>query len=797
MSAQSAQYEHGRTATPRQAITLVAGMLAAWLAAGSIGLVAPPLLMVLSWLALVATAVAARPRPDLTTGLLAVALIIPAALSSETTLCQPFVVTAFLALLASRTERPTCQLLSIASVASFSLALLKLAQFTVPNVWLLTNRVGQLMGSLGATIAGAPLSTGSSFAGIDFLVPMAVVVAAWLLFVSRPTWSAACFAIAAIVGGQLLYLVGLAVLPALAHVLPHVPEPEFANPYVPPPFSWTLLVQQWLPWNYPIVAAGIHLSILVLLVRWTRWPDREHASNLGRLPVALASSPRIAWACITILSLATASIALLHRNDGDLSGKRLLANQAGRLDWNKPQHDQYGQSSAGVFGMLPSLVQSLGGQFQTSSVFSASDLNSADVVLLLHPNGTLSADQQRRIWNYVQQGGSLLIVTDSFQPEYGLAGLPPDLLEPISIHVRENSAVSEAGYWEHNLSFAGQGPAAICNLRGSRLMTGGGPSLEIRWPARPLLAGRWAWSSPQFGTAWNGAQWVAGQQLGDLPLMAEQRFGEGKVIVVSDSSNFTNEGIAEGYSFVGATLSYLANRKSGSGAWWRQAGVVLGSLLLLSLLLLRPQPWQLFGSSLLVLAALLVCQRVSEDTSRIIPDGTLIQSPTLPIGNRVAYIDASHVEPFNQMDWVFHAIDGLQLTLMRNGYMPLFAPEITRERLERCGMLITIAPARRFSSREREVVADFVRSGGILICTVGAEESSASAVLLNQFGLQVPNSPVPTTGSWEEPEPMGHIRSLYLNARLRRRRLSLRRHLRRGMARGIESNRRRHSCAGP
>jgi hypothetical protein len=37
--------------------------------------------------------------------------------------------------------------------------------------------------------------------------------------------------------------------------------------------------------------------------------------------------------------------------------------------------------------------------------------------------------------------------------------------------------------------------------------------------------------------------------------------------------------------------------------------------------------------------------------------------------------------------------------------------------------------------------------------------------LLAAFGLRVPVSPVPTVGSWREPEPVGHLRSLYLNAK--------------------------------
>jgi len=48
---------------------------------------------------------------------------------------------------------------------------------------------------------------------------------------------------------------------------------------------------------------------------------------------------------------------------------------------------------------------------------------------------------------------------------------------------------------------------------------------------------------------------------------------------------------------------------------------------------------------------------------------------------------------------------------------------------------------------------------------VGAEDVSGSRSLLAEFGLRVPASPVPTEGRWEEPEPLGHHRSLFLDAR--------------------------------
>jgi hypothetical protein len=92
-------------------------------------------------------------------------------------------------------------------------------------------------------------------------------------------------------------------------------------------------------------------------------------------------------------------------------------------------------------------------------------------------------------------------------------------------------------------------------------------------------------------------------------------------------------------------------------------------------------------------------------------------------------------------------------------------PRITAERLERAGMFISIAPARSFSLRERKLLVDFVTAGGILLCTVGAEQAPVSAPLLAEFGLRVPPSPVPTSGNWREPEPMGHIRSLFLDVK--------------------------------
>jgi hypothetical protein len=104
---------------------------------------------------------------------------------------------------------------------------------------------------------------------------------------------------------------------------------------------------------------------------------------------------------------------------------------------------------------------------------------------------------------------------------------------------------------------------------------------------------------------------------------------------------------------------------------------------------------------------------------------------------------------------------GLNLMLMRNGFLPLKMYDLTAERLQRAGVLVFIGPARSFSPAECVVVEEFVRNGGLLICMVGGEEAPASDSLLETFDLSLPTSPVRPGDPAEEPQPMGNIATGY------------------------------------
>ena len=96
------------------------------------------------------------------------------------------------------------------------------------------------------------------------------------------------------------------------------------------------------------------------------------------------------------------------------------------------------------------------------------------------------------------------------------------------------------------------------------------------------------------------------------------------------------------------------------------------------------------------------------------------------------------------------------------GYLPLLAPELTAERLERAGLLISIAPAREFSDRERGTRSiSSSPAAGRSSAWSGAEDARASAPLLAEFNFTVPASPVPPGKEAREPEPLGFVEQMF------------------------------------
>ena len=801
-------------------VVLVAAMAAAWIAAGSTGLLAHPLRHALTWVALCVAIVAGWPgrhptnlpsvpghRPLRAWLGLAAAVVLGLIM---TPVDQPAVNVLAVTLVTAALVRSQADLrgrvILIAVLATAVLAVFRLAADSIPSVWLAADVFGRMLGRVAGQLTGQPLWLGASFGGVDFLVLMAALYAGWLISSAPPRLPRAICAAAAILAGQMLYLAALSFCNQIVAALPDVVLPPEADNSRLGVWAWGNAARTLLPWNLPVLALAIHATIAAVMFRWAAWlpvaeptPKRdpsppgtlwvplpargargEHSSPNPSPPAPLpargargerfgtsSQHPRqtalarridalLTFAPVA-LALAVALLTVLSLGKSDLSGKTIVASRQGFLDWDRPQ---YGSPSAGRYGMLEPLVESLGGKLIKSPDLSAEDLDQADILLLLHPNQDWSRQREtlERIWEFVRGGGSLLVVAEPEIHAGDLRSTFNDVLEPTGMRVRQDTTLSETAGWEHSCQTLAHPATSGIGDRRNHFGLTMGSSINVGWPARPLLVGHWAWSEPgSDAVRTGGARYDAGEKLGDLVLAAEQAVGRGTVVVLGDASSLHNDVIANSYPFAGRLLGYLAGKPVNPQTWWRQLLGGLAMVVLLGLLAWRPSAVRAGVAAVVLAGSVVGCVAVSHHAARVLP-GSHAGGPKL------ACIDASHLEAYSSDTWNDFGIAGFSRTLMRCGYLPLLLPELTPERLEHAELLISIGPARRFSPAERKTVRDFVeQSGGTLICMAGAEHAAASRELIEQFGFRILPSPVAPTQQTREAEPLGGFHTLYIN----------------------------------
>ncbi|NCC94194.1 MAG: DUF4350 domain-containing protein, partial [Opitutae bacterium] len=407
--------------------------------------------------------------------------------------------------------------------------------------------------------------------------------------------------------------------------------------------------------------------------------------------------------------------------------------------------------------MLPLLVESLGGTWIRSAELSSDDLAGADVVLVLHPDQPWQPGQLERLADYVRGGGSLLVAAEPRIAQRGSISSFDEVLQPTAIRVHDDTAIGHQANWQDSFE-AFSHPAAV----GATETWGGfgfrdGSSLQVGWPARPVLVGRYGYATPGSDAVLSVAfPYEPGHRLGDLVLAAEQRFGGGTVFVLGDTSPLANQMLVESYGFPGRLLGSLASHGGTPQSPWRQLVSFLAAGGLIALLVWRPAPAQVALCAITMAATLACVVATSRWSSRVLPDGR-DHKPR----NNIAYIDGTHAEFYGRESSLPEGLAAFHRTLMRNDYLPLRLSDFTEERLERAGLLVAIAPARRYSGAEIAMVEKFVARGGHFVCMVGAEESRPSRPLLKTFGFDVLPSPVHPGEDLVEPIPLSSFRQLY------------------------------------
>ncbi len=747
-------------------VVVIAGITATWMAADSTGFLGHSLRHALTCIFLAVAGISAWPWPN-RTGKKWVILTVGAGLTlallaSSFPTVNILAVALFLAILAYIHEGLKSRAILLSALAAMVLAVFRLACQSTAIVWQLANMLGWSMGKLAGGLTGQPLTIGATFGGIDFLVLMIALYIGWLYSIAPPWRRVAIYAGIAIALAHLTYLVALAYSDKLAALLPepfYVPETEISRVGV---WAWQNALRALLPWNLPLAAMVLHGLVAAGMFRWTAWlpvaePKKQaFVSKSGKDEVidlqTLISDIQFQFGPV-FLAVLIAILATLSLSNPDLKGKNIVAYEKGNFSWLRPEHDN---SIKGAYGMLPVFVESLGGRLLKSPALAEADLVKADVLILLHPNTPFTAEQLKRIENYVRRGGSLLLGAENYIQEGNLKSRFNDVLSFTAMNVCYDTVIPLSGNWEQSFQpFCHPAVLGLDDLR-DRFGSERGASIRLGWPAWPILVGRWGWSTPgSDAVTQKSIEYQEGQPLGDIVLAAQQDLGQGRIVVLGDMACLNNERLSCSWEFIGRLLGYLAHGSSSPQTLWRQILALAAMGAFIGLLAIKADAARIAVSSLVFAVALISCAWSSAHNGRVLPDGR-VQIP-----NNLAYIEASHLEAFSDDLGSDFGIAEFTRVLMRNGFLPLRLPDLTAERLERAGLLVSMAPVRQFSAEERDALQRFVEEGGVLLFLVGAEQSRPLAALLEEFQLQVSPSPVRPDEKIREPNPLGAFRQIF------------------------------------
>ncbi len=774
----------------------LSGMTTAWIVAGSAGLMARPLENALAWLGLGVTLAASWPRKSdcrkeaaclAGSAVAAVLLFLPTAPFYKLT--GVVLVLSAAGWVAQGLDRLP---LTAAAFGAAVLAVYRLAIVSAAVAWSASNGLGEALGVWAGAMFGKPLSVGASFAGLDFLVLMASLAAVWVRQTRHPRWRRA-IAIAVAIGlGHAVYLFVLAhgehLLNAIPKPPPVEPSPYQSDLYIPPPWHWGEAIRWLLPWNLPLLAVVIHAAVAAGMflergaVGHSDVDDQMSSRTGSHVNRASLGTPAATALAAVALAAMIPTTHVMSLRKLDLSGRKIVVYDHGSLDWGKPQFDQFGQESAGHYGMFATYLQCLGAECVVASHSASAEpaepggpassrpraagppplatlVSGADVLIVIHPTQPWPPEEIHAVWNYVREGGSLLVVAEPHVWEPEAKSSFNELLALGGMEVRFDTAVPAVRHWQHGVEPAVHPAAVGIDDTSNGFGLAQGASIRHGWWAQPILLGRWGWSDPGSDAVLTDiARFDAGERLGDLVLAAEQRVERGRVVVLADASGVKNVGLPGGCEFLGRMLAYLASPGSSPQlALWRQALGLAACLGLVGLLARRMDPARLAVAMAMFALFAGLSMAVTSARSQTILDGRR-QTP-----NPVACIDASHLPAASGEPWSADGLAGLQLTLMRNGYVPLVLRRWNDEQIQRAGLLIAIGPGRAFSASERSTVRQFLENGGTMLCLAGANHAGPIESLLAEFKLSVPRSPLRPNDRRTEPRPMGYFRTPYLD----------------------------------
>jgi hypothetical protein len=417
-------------------------------------------------------------------------------------------------------------------------------------------------------------------------------------------------------------------------------------------------------------------------------------------------------------------------------------------DWNKPEYGRYGRDAYGMFGLLPDHLEAAGYSnmvLNDSVTKEALDGASIFVVInLVNLNESFTSIEHSLIWDFVDNGGSRLVLGDHTDIG-GIMNPLNSLLDPVGIRFRFDSALPLGERWQNGIQILHH-PLDNGIKNENQIDISVGASLDINWrpsltsQAFPLVIGKHGFSD--HGDYLNTQRAFLGdyklnhgEQLCDIILAAGAFYGNGKVLVFGDTSSFQNPALPYSSSFVLNVFGWLS---SGRTYVIKYAQVALSLILLTSAALLVIFRFNTKNYGFLsILLPFVLCAGLL--TASVVNPLFIDKQP---LSDSLILIDASHGERFSLDSYTNDATTGLMVNFARNNYSFLILRSFSKEQIRMGKALVLIAPTKPFAGDEMVFLKSFMSDGGLIILSTGFEDKEASQPLLNELGFSIENIPL-------------------------------------------------------
>lgn len=447
---------------------------------------------------------------------------------------------------------------------------------------------------------------------------------------------------------------------------------------------------------------------------------------------------RKAYAVTGVVFLLVSVLLLSINFPSDEKNKNLLFynNSPGYLQQDVTSFGKYGLQNVGMFGMLPRYARAKGYNTAIVDSINENDLKHAKVLVIMNLTNEFDSKSTKLIWDFIRKGGSLLIMGDHTGDAQ--IRIPSNkLLKPFHISYNFDSAIPMTDMWTNGLETL---PHPILKgINNNEIQINIGASLDVKSPARPVIIGRKGFSDKgDLSNKKNGYLgdmfFTSSERIGDLTLVADARYGKGKVLVFGDTTAFQNTAISVSNRFMDNIFHWLCSDGRIDLYPLNMAAslIALGLAFILFIALFRENLLIITIYTLILAIVPFICS-ISTQTG--------YDSNNVLLHEDAALIDLSHLERVSQ-DKTSSSIDGITANLIRNNYMPFVMERFNASELYKSKLLIIAAPSKPFTKGEAAQIKEFVENGGCLIVTTGWEESAGSMEILKEFGFGLEDIPL-------------------------------------------------------